>query len=41
MNTTAANDTEIAEMLQGQKTERLAARHLQYLRQRASIELKE
>ncbi|MBQ1612184.1 MAG: peptidylprolyl isomerase [Alphaproteobacteria bacterium] len=34
-------EKEISEMLQGQKTERLAARHLQYLRQRASIELKE
>jgi parvulin-like peptidyl-prolyl isomerase len=34
-------ENEIAEMLQGQKTERMAARHLQYLRQRASIELKE
>lgn len=32
---------EIAEMLAGQKTERFAARHLQELRQRAAIELKE
>ncbi|MBR1648905.1 MAG: peptidylprolyl isomerase [Alphaproteobacteria bacterium] len=32
---------EIAEMLQGQKTERYAERYLQGLRQRASIELKE
>lgn len=31
----------IAEMLSGQKTERFAARHLQDLRQRAAIELKE
>lgn len=31
----------ISEMLQGQKTERFAARHLQNLRQRAVIELKE
>lgn len=32
---------EISEMLQGQKTERFASRHLQLLRQRAAIELKE
>lgn len=35
------NANEIAEMLAGQKTERFAARHLQELRQRAAIELKE
>ncbi len=35
------SSAEIAEMLAGQKTERFAARHLQELRQRAAIELKE
>ncbi|MBQ8785769.1 MAG: peptidylprolyl isomerase [Alphaproteobacteria bacterium] len=32
---------EIEDLLQGQKTERFASKHLQYLRQKASIELKE